>query len=48
MSESTIYIPHKIGSEQTFAAFCAELYKQGVLFVAHDRGDQYEIILQGF
>jgi hypothetical protein len=48
MSDSVIYIPHKIGSETTFAAFCAELYRQGIRFVAHDHGDQYVIELQGY
>jgi hypothetical protein len=48
MSESTIRIPHKIGSEGDFAAVCAELFKQGILFTAEDRGDVYLIELQGY
>jgi hypothetical protein len=34
VSESTIHIPHKIGSEQTFAAICAALMKEGIRFDA--------------
>ena len=48
MSESTVRIPHKIGSEATVAAFCAQLYRDGILFDAEDRGDYYIITLKGF
>jgi len=48
MNDSTIRIPHKIGSEQTFAAFCAELYKQGILFEAEDQSDFYIVTLKGY
>ena len=48
MSDSTIRIPHKIGSEATFAAVCAALLKEGVLFEADDRGDAYVIELKGY
>ena len=41
MSDSTIRIPHKIGSEAEFAAVCAALVKEGVVFEAEDHGDLY-------
>jgi hypothetical protein len=48
MSESTIHFPHKIGNEQTLAAVCAALLKEGILFVARDTGNEYLIELQGY
>ena len=48
MSDSTIRIQHKIGSEAEFAAVCASLLKEGVLFEAEDRGDVYLITLKGY
>jgi hypothetical protein len=50
MSDSTITIPHKIGSEGEFAAVCAALLKEGILFEAEDRGqgNDYIITLKGY
>jgi hypothetical protein len=48
MSDSVIRIPHKIGSEAEFAAVCACLLKEGILFEAEDCGDVYLITLKGF
>jgi hypothetical protein len=48
MSESTIRIPHKIGSESELAATCAALLKEGVLFEATDEGREYVIVLKGY
>ena len=46
--ESTIHIPHKIGNEQTFAAVCAALMKEGIRFDARDNGDEYLIELKEY
>lgn len=48
MSDSTIRIPHKIGSEQSFAAVCASLLKEEIRFEAVDQGDAYVITLLGY
>jgi hypothetical protein len=45
---STIHIPHKIGSEGTFAALCSALLQDGVRFIARDNGNEYTIELQGY
>jgi len=50
MNESTITMMHKIGSEPEFAAVCAALLKEGILFEAEDQGvgHDYIITLKGF
>jgi hypothetical protein len=48
MSYSTVRIPHKIGSEETVARFCAQLYHEGILFECEDHGEVYVITLKGF
>lgn len=45
---SIVHIPHKIGSEKEFVSVCAELVRQGILFEAEDKGDEYIIELKGY